>query len=422
MILSLSLTIPTDLQLRSLSMHVRMSNFIVGAVWMLVLVAGPVAAQDGVLSGTVIDAETGAPVSQAQIQILGGGESRGSTSNAQGLYQANLPPGTYDLVVENLGYVGVRFENVGVSAGETTAYDITLTSVALALDGVVVSASRSAPEKSTEAPATTHIVSSVEIGERPTPTMADHLRSAPGVDVITTGLQGTNVVVRGFNNIFSGALHMLTDHRLAGVPSLRVNQMHWLPTTDEDVERMEVVLGPGSALYGPNTANGIVHVLTKSPLTSQGTSVTLGGGERSLLQGSFRSAFLLGEDFGFKVSGEYLSGQEWEYLDPTEQAARTDANSNPSVCIADRLGRGLSAANAKIACDRLGIRDNDTKRLGFEMRADWQFAEDGTFVTTYGRTDATGIEMTGLGAGQAKNWIYEFYQARLNKDRFFAQA
>ena len=94
---------------------------------------------------------------------------------------------------------------------------------------------------------------------------------------------------------------MLTDYRLAGVPSLRVNQMHWLPATDEDVDKMEVVLGPGSALYGPNTANGIVHVLTKSPLTSPGTSVTLGGGERSVRQASFRSAFLLGDDFGFKA-------------------------------------------------------------------------------------------------------------------------
>lgn len=403
-------------------MHTRMMGSIASVVGFFVLLAGPVAAQNGVLTGRVIDAETDGPVAQAQVQILGGGQSTGSLSNAQGRYQVDLSPGTYDLVVKMIGYVGVRFDNVGVSAGETTAYDITLTPTVLALDGIVVSASRSTPEKATEAPATTYLVSSLEIEERVTPTMADHLRSAPGVDVITTGLQGTNVVVRGFNNIFSGSLHMLTDYRLAGVPSLRVNQMHWLPATDEDVDKMEVVLGPGSALYGPNTANGIVHVLTKSPLTSPGTSVTLGGGERSVRQASFRSAFLLGDDFGFKVSGEYLSGQEWDYLDPTEQAARTATNSNPSVCIADRLGRGLSAANAKIACDRLGIRDNDTRRLGFEMRADWQFAEDGTFVTTYGRTDATGIEMTGLGAGQAKNWIYEFYQARLNKDRFFAQA
>ena len=84
--------------------------------------------------------------------------------------------------------------------------------------------------------------------------------STPGVDIITQGVQSTNVVVRGFNNIFSGALYTLTDNRMAGVPSLRVNVMHFVPTTDEDLQRMEVVLGPGSALYGPNTANGVLHL------------------------------------------------------------------------------------------------------------------------------------------------------------------
>ena len=58
------------------------------------------------------------------------------------------------------------------------------------------------------------------------------------------------------------------------------------------IERMEVVLGPGAALYGPNTANGVLHIFTKSPLdsASEGTTVTLGGGQRSVFQGSFRSA------------------------------------------------------------------------------------------------------------------------------------
>jgi outer membrane receptor for ferrienterochelin and colicins len=79
----------------------------------------------------------------------------------------------------------------------------------------------------------------------------DHLRSLAQVDVIQQGVQSTNVVVRGFNNIFSGALHTLTDHRVAGVPSLRVNIMSWVPSTDEDIERMELVFGPASALYGP---------------------------------------------------------------------------------------------------------------------------------------------------------------------------
>ncbi len=230
------------------------------------------------------------------------------------------------------------------------------------------------------------------------------------------------MVVRGFNNIFSGALHMLTDHRLAGVPSLRVNLMHFIPATDADIDRMEVVLGPGSALYGPNTANGVVHVLTKSPLTSQGTSVTVGGGERSVFQGSFRSAFLLSEDLGFKISGQYLSGDEWEYVDPTERAARLATDENPALCLADRGARGLDLAAAGVACNRLGLRNFDIERWSVEARSDWRFAENGTLVGTYGRTSSTGIEMTGLGAGQVEDWMYEFYQARLNLDRFFAQA
>lgn len=398
-------------------------TLVVTAWTFLVLsLALPAAAQQATLSGTVTDAESGAPVAQAQIQILGGGESRGAISGPDGRYEAQLPAGTYDLVVRLLGYVGTRFENVSVAAGETTTYPIVITSTVLALDEVVVSASRAAPEKATEAPATTHLISSTEIAERPTPTISDHLRSAPGVDVITTGLQSTNVVVRGFNNLFSGALHMLTDHRLAGVPALRVNLPHFIPANEEDIDRIEVVLGPGSALYGPNTANGVVHVLTKSPLTSQGTSVTLGGGEQSVLQGSYRSAFLVSENLGVKISGQYLTGEDWEYVDPDENAARMAAQARPEFCQADRTSRGLDPASAQAACSRVGVRDFDIQRWSVEARSDWRFSETGTLVGTYGRTSSSGIEMTGLGAAQSNGWIYEFFQARLNVDRFFAQA
>src|SRR5690606_9093957 len=115
-----------------------------------------------------------------------------------------------------------------------------------------------------------------------------------------------NIVLRGFNNVFSGALYMLSDHRIAGVPSLRVNFPHFIPSTNDDIERIEVVLGPGSALYGPGTSNGVMHILTKSPLTTQETSVSLTGGERSLLHGTFRTSQLVSENFGIKLSGQYL--------------------------------------------------------------------------------------------------------------------
>jgi iron complex outermembrane receptor protein len=385
---------------------------LMGVAWV-----APVEAQEAILIGTV-RSEAGEPVSAAEVEVIGTSQPTSILTNAEGLYRVSIPAGTYDVVFSRIGHSQRRIDGVSVAAGETTTLDVSLPTHAEVLNTIVV-AVRGETGRETDAVATIHSVSAIEIAERPAPSLSDHLRTAPGVDIITHGVQASNVVVRGFNNIFSGALHVLTDHRLAGVPSLRVNLMHFIPTTDQDVERMEVVLGPGSALYGPNTANGVVHILTKSPIDSEGTTVTLGGGEQSVFQGSFRSAWAWNEQFGVKFSGQYLRGDEWPYVDPTEEDARTQPR---TTCIPDKLVRGLSEAQANQACDRVGIRDFDIERWSGEVRADWRFAEDGALIGTYGRTDATGIELTGLGAGQTGNWIYEFYQARANKGRLFAQA
>jgi iron complex outermembrane receptor protein len=389
-----------------------------------VALAAPVGAQQGLLTGRITDVATGMPIEAAQVQILGGARSTGGLTDSNGTYRIQLSAGTYTIVVEYVGHRSERFPGIRVLAGQPTTYDIRLTSRALELDPIVVSPSRSGVgEKETKAPSSVHTISSLEISERAVTSPVDYIKNAPGVDVISSGLQSSNVVVRGFNNIFSGALHMLTDNRIAGVPSLRVNLIHFVPSNEEDIERMEVVLGPGSALYGPNTANGVVHILTKSPLDDQGTTVSLGGGERDVFQGVFRSAFLLNPNLGFKVSAQYLRGTEWPFEDSTEVANRAWADAdNAKACIADRVFRGLTNADAQLSCGRIGIRHYRTRRFGLEARADWRFAEKGTFIATFGRTDATGVEMTGLGAGQTNNWVYQFFQGRVRYDRFFAQA
>ncbi|MGE0159204.1 MAG: TonB-dependent receptor [Gemmatimonadales bacterium] len=380
-------------------------------------------AQQTILTGTV-SSESGEPVSGASVGVVGAPQPTSVLSNAQGVYRVALPAGTYDIVVTRIGHAQRRIDNVSVPAGQTTTLDVLLPTHAEELNPLVVAVSRGTPERQTETIATVHSVSAIEIADRPAPSLSDHLLTSPGVDVIQEGLQSSNVVVRGFNNIFSGSLHMLTDHRLAGVPSLRVNLMHFIPANEEDIERMEVVLGPGSALYGPNTANGVVHILTKSPIDSEGTTVTLGGGEQSALMGSFRSAWRISDQFGIKASGQYLSGHEWPYIDPAEDSARVVAGTpaRRPMCISDKTVRGFSAAEADVACNRVGIRDFDIERWGGELRADYRFADDGSVVATYGRTDATGIELTGLGAGQTNDWVYQFYQLRGNKGRLFAQA
>ena len=385
----------------------------------------PAAAQQGTLLGTVTDLDTGLPIDGVQIQIYGPANPTGTLSNAEGDYRIELPAGVYGLGVIHVAYMDERYERIRVSNGETTRFDIQIKSKALELSPLQITVNRSpVPEKQVEAPAAVYLVGATEISERIAPTPVEHLRNTPGVDIITHGLQATNVVIRGFNNIFSGSLHALTDHRLAGVPSLRVNLVHFVPSNNEDIDRMEVVLGPGSALYGPNTANGVLHILTKSPLdpSSQGTTLSLSGGERSFWQGMFRSAFLLTDDLGVKVSGQYLQGDEWEFVDPVEEPARLKAEANPGLCQAELVAlRDFTQSSASLSCSRIGQRDFDTKRYSFEARADYRFLDDGTAVLTYGRTNASGVELTGLGAGQTDSWIYQFYQARVNKGRFFAQ-
>ncbi len=386
------------------------------------LLVPPVAAQNGTLIGTVTSADGGGPLQGVQIRVLGGAQPIGVLTDTQGQYSAQVRAGGYTVVVESLGFLDARFDRVSVSVGEITTLDIVLTPQALSLDPVTITVSRlQLGEKSTQAPATSYRVDSLQITERATPNIADHLREAPGVDIVTSGLQSARVVVRGFNDAFSGDLHMLSDHRLAGVPSLRVNLMNFIPITDQDIERIEVVLGPGSALYGPNTANGVVQIISKSPLTTQGTSVTFGAGERSVLQGSMRSALLLTDDLGVKISAQYVRGDEWQYMDPTEQANRDAADADPAACLADKAVRRLSPAEAQTACARIGARDFQLERWGLEARADYRFADDGVIVGTYGRNSSSGIELSSLSAAQNDDWIYQFYQARVSKGRLFAQ-
>jgi outer membrane receptor for ferrienterochelin and colicins len=386
----------------------------------ILLVALPVAAQNGTITGTVVDSDTGGPLSGVEIVVQGGGADAGALTNQDGRFSISVGAGTYTIIASNIGYRSATQDRVSVVSGQATNVAISLTSNVLDLDPIVVTVGRKA-EKKTEAPATTHIVGSVEISERPAMSPTEHLRAAPGVDIISQGVQSTNVVIRGFNNIFSGALYALTDNRIAGVPSLRVNLLHFLPQTDDDIERMEVVLGPGSALYGPNTANGVLHIITKSPLDYQGTTLTVGGGEQGVFKGSFRTANKVGEKFAFKISGQYLSGDEWEFVDPEEQRVRAAADADPAAFNNVLLRRGLSQQVADLARSRVGIRDNTLERFSVDARADLQVADDGRLSLSYGRSKSSGIELTGIGAAQADGWTYEYIQARLNLGSLFVQ-
>ena len=353
--------------------------------------AVPAAAQTGTIAGKVTGV-TGTPISGVQVRALSGARTAATAlSDENGDYRMpDIATGTYTITARLIGYREASTTTVSVTSGFVATANLTLEQVPSVLEQVITTASR-APEKIIDAPASVSVVNAVEVNERPSITVADHVAALPGLDVARGGLMQSNIVARGFNNIFSGSLLTLTDNRFAFVPSLRVNIPYLSPTTNEDIERVEVVLGPGAALYGPNTAGGVMHVITRSPFSSQGTTVTVDAGERSVLRGAVRHAGAPTDKFGYKVSFDYFQGNEWRPLvrDPLEQADR----------------------------------DFDINRMGGEVRLDYRPTSASELIGTYGYSKAgSAVEPTGLGPAQVKDWEYQTFQLRGRVNRLFAQA
>ena len=369
--------------------HLKQHSVLLFAL-VAVLSVAAVSVQAATLNVTVTDAQTSAKLNGVSINVMSqAGASAEGVSEASGMLEiADLSADVYTITASAPGYADKTMANVELVADGTTSVEIALSSEIIELDQVSVTASRRR-EKVLEAPASVAVVSASQIRDRVAPSVTEHLKSVGGVDVVNTGLGSSHVVVRGFNNVFSGSLLSLVDNRIARVPSLRVNAYSLIPTASEDIEQIEVVSGPGAALYGPNSANGVMHILTRSPFTSQGTTISIGGGERSMLMGSLRHAGVINETLGYKLSASGFRGNDWE--------------------------EGRSAE------DLAGEPEFDTYRAGGEFRLDYRPNDDLTTILSSGFTQFTGIELTGLGAGQAKNWRYMYGQARFIYKDLFAQ-
>ncbi|TMQ74041.1 MAG: TonB-dependent receptor [Candidatus Eisenbacteria bacterium] len=366
------------------------------------------AAGAGAVTGRIVDAETGEPVSDVQVELIAGGRNRvaSAISDAQGQWvMTAAPTGSFSLVFSRLGYEIRRLDGILLGAEPADVGAVRLVSRALRMNPIVVTPSRT-EEKALRAPASTWVVSHRDIEARPATTAVDHVRSVPGMDVASSGLTQNLLVARGFNNVFSGTLFVLTDNRWASVPSLRFNAYNMIPATDEDIDHIELVLGPGSALYGPNVTNGAMHIITRSPLAEPGTTFSALAGEREVAQVSGRHARRIGRRVGFKVSGSYFRGRDWVTRDPFEESARTAA----------------IAAGADADTLRIGARDFDAERFSGEGRLDVRLGERTDLIASGGFSQlGSSIELTGIGAAQARDWRYSYTQLRLRRGALFAQ-
>jgi iron complex outermembrane receptor protein len=447
----------------------------------LLFTALPAAAQEGALSGTITDGQTGSGLSSVQVSVhlADGTAVTGGFSASSGAYRiTSIPAGTYSVTFTLPGWTIVEEEGVEIAAGVTTSLSVTMVERSFSLNPITVTTSRRV-EKALDAPAAIEVVTREQIMDRPAVTPVDHVKEQAAVDFVPTGLQSSYTVVRGFNNVFSGAALNMTDFRISRVPSLRVNVSWSNPTTSSDIERAEVVLGPGSALYGPNAANGVIHFITRSPIDDPGMDFALSSGLRQ--QGNTSQEARIGgnpltftqagtdeftwqfegrmawktdnDKFGIKLSGSYFTGQDFGYIDPEEknqqsiaiacQAADYSLASNACVNFSGDLSAGDTqslvtrvdnVAGAPQGQASIGdpqsdgtfvnntARDADLKRWNLDLRTDFRPSPETSIILSAGHVDAVNsVDLTGIGGGQVQNWGTWYAQGRFNWKRLFGQ-
>src|SRR6266550_505753 len=187
-----------------------------------------------------------------------------------------VPAGPRRLEFRRIGYA-VRQVTVIVTAGTSATADAVLDSQPIELGSVLVEGVSRAPDRMIDAPAAVDVVrpASAEpvsiTGQVPLA-----LARLPGLDVTQNGMSDFNVNARGFNTMLSHKMLVLQDGRELAT-ALTIRQT-WgaLAEPLEDLGRIEVIRGPGSALYGANAYNGVINITTPPARDVVGTKLTLG--------------------------------------------------------------------------------------------------------------------------------------------------
>jgi iron complex outermembrane receptor protein len=158
-----------------------------------------------------------------------------------------------------------------------------------------------------DAPSAVFVISQDDIRRTGVTSIPEALRMAPGIDVARINANKWAITSRGFNSNFGNKLLVLIDGRSVYTPSF--SGVYWdaQDTMIEDIERIEIIRGPGATLWGANAVNGVINIITKTAENTQGGLLVGGGGDRETGFGGLRYGMKLGKDTHARA---YIKGFE----------------------------------------------------------------------------------------------------------------
>ncbi len=168
------------------------------------------------------------------------------------------------------------------------------------------------PEKVGDAAAAVFVITSDDIRRSGVTSIPEALRMAPGIQVAKINTSSWTVTSRGFSGVFANKLLVMIDGRIVYSPLFSGVFWNAQDLLLEDVDRIEVIRGPGATLWGANAVNGIINIITKPANDTQGGLVTAGAGTEEKVFGSARYGGNIGDKAHFRIFAKYFERDEGE--------------------------------------------------------------------------------------------------------------
>ncbi len=171
-------------------------------------------------------------------------------------------------------------------------------------------------ERSFKVPAAVFVVTNEDIRRSGARNVADALRLVPGVHIAQIDSNKWAIGVRGFNNRFNYYVLVLIDGRSVYSPVFSGVYWSLQDLLLEDVQRIEVIRGPGATQWGSNAVNGVINIITKNSRDTQGGYAEVGGGTIERGFGAVRHGGEIGANASYRVYGKAASRGNLEAILP----------------------------------------------------------------------------------------------------------
>lgn len=170
------------------------------------------------------------------------------------------------------------------------------------------------------AAAAIHTITNNDIRRSGATTLPDVLRQAPGIEVARLNTSLWAVTARGFNSQFANKLLILVDGRTVYTPLFSGTYWDDLLPPLEDIQRIEIIRGPGASVWGSNAVNGIINIITYDTEQTQGGQLTTGAGNEEAGFARTRYGFRQGNLNG-RVNAQYRKTDELQQLGTARESA-----------------------------------------------------------------------------------------------------